>query len=182
MSAIALPEPALQDGIVVLRAFAMSDAQAVADAIQDPEIGRWTSLELPYSIEQASGWIRGQEEHRRSGAAIDLAIIEAASGAFAGAIGLAGFDHDRRVAHIGYWMARESRDRGFATHAVMLVSEWAFGALRLDRLSLTTIVGNTASDRVATKAGFRQIELLKDQEIGSRTVDATRWERQPTPQ
>src|SRR4249919_3122146 len=107
MSAIALPDPALRDGIVVLRPFAMSDAQAVADAIQDPEIGRWTSLELPYSVEHASGWIGGQEEQRRSGASVDFAISDASSGTFAGAIGLAGFDDDRHIAQIGYWMARE---------------------------------------------------------------------------
>lgn len=177
MPSIALPDPALQDGIVVLRAFALSDAGAVADAIQDPEIGRWTSLELPYSIEHASGWIRGQEEQRRSGVAIDLAIIDAASGTFAGAIGLAGFDGDRHIAQIGYWMAREARNKGFAARAVVLVSAWAFDALHLERLCLTTIVGNTASEKVATKAGFRQIELVKDQEIGSRTVDVIRWER-----
>ena len=60
-------------------------------------------------------------------------------------------------------MAREARNKGFATRAVVLVSVWAFDALHLNRLSLTTIVGNTASDKVAAKAGFRQIELVKDQ-------------------
>ncbi len=177
MPAIALPDPPLEDGTISLRAFVMSDARAVADAIQDPEIGRWTSLELPYSVEHASGWIGGQEEQRRSGASVDLAITDTASCAFAGAIGLAGFDDARRIAQIGYWMAREARNKGFATRAVVLVSAWAFDALHLQRLSLTTIVGNTASDKVAAKAGFRQIELVKDQEVGSRTVDVTRWER-----
>jgi RimJ/RimL family protein N-acetyltransferase len=177
MSAIALPDPALQDGIVVLRPFAMSDAQAVADAIQDPEIGRWTSLELPYSVEHASGWIGGQEEQRRSGTCVDFAVTDASSLAFAGAIGLAGFDDDRQIAQIGYWMAREARNKGFATRAVILVSAWAFDALHLDRLWLTTIEGNTASEKVAAKAGFRQIELVKDEEVGSRTVDVIRWER-----
>ena len=177
MSAIRLPDPALQDGIVELRAFAIVDAQAVADAIQDPEIGRWTSLELPYSVEHASGWIGGQEEQRRSGTSVDFAITDASSGAFAGSIGLAGFDHDRQIAQIGYWMAREARNKGFATRAVVLVSAWAFDALQLERLRLTTIVGNSASEKVATKADFRQIELVKDEEVGSRTVDVIRWER-----
>ena len=176
MPAIAPPDPPLEDGTVTLRAFGMSDAPAVADAIQDPEIGRWTSLQLPYSIEQASDWIRGQEEQRRSGTAIDLAITHSGSGAFAGAIGLAGFDLERRTAQIGYWMAREARNMGSATRAVVLVSDWAFSALRLERLTLTTIVGNAASDRVATKAGFRQVDLLEGQEVGRRTVDVTRWE------
>lgn len=177
MPAITPPDHLLQDGIVVLRAFAMSDAQAVADAIQDPEIGRWTSLELPYSVEHASGWIGGQEEQRGSGTSVDFAITDASSRAFAGAIGLAGFDGDRLIAQIGYWMAREARNKGFATRAVVLVSAWAFDDLHLERLWLTTIVGNTASEKVAAKAGFRQIELVKDQEIGSRTVDVIRWER-----
>lgn len=177
MPAIALPDPPLEDETISLRAFVMSDARAVADAIQDPEIGRWTSLELPYSAEHASGWIGGQEEQRRSGASVDFAITDTASCAFAGAIGLAGFDGDRHIAQIGYWMAREARDKGFATRAVVLVSAWAFDALHLRRLLLTTIVGNTASDKVAAKAGFRQTELVKDQGVGSRTVDVTRWER-----
>jgi RimJ/RimL family protein N-acetyltransferase len=176
MPAIALPDPPLEDGTVALRAFGMSDAQAVADAIQDPEIGRWTSLQLPYSIDHASGWIRGQEEQRRSGAAIDLAIADAGSGTFAGSIGLAGFDLERRTAQIGYWMARGARNKGFATHAVVLVSDWALSVLRLERLTLTTIVGNAASDRVAMKAGFRRVDRLEGQEVGGRTVDVSRWE------
>ena len=155
----------------------MSDARAVADAIQDPEIGRWTSLELPYSVEHASGWIGGQEEQRRSGASVDFAITDATSGAFAGAIGLAGFDHDRQIAQIGYWMAREARNKGFATRAVVLVSAWAFDALHLERLRLTTIEGNIASEKVAAKAGFRQMGLVNDEVVGSRTVDVIRWER-----
>jgi RimJ/RimL family protein N-acetyltransferase len=177
MPPIALPDPPLEDGTISLRAFVMSDARAVADAIQDPEIGRWTSLELPYSVEHASGWIAGQEEQRRSGASVDFAITDTTSCAFVGAIGLAGFDEDRRIAQIGYWMAREARNKGFATRAVVLVSAWAFDALHLERLWLTTIVGNTPSEKVAAKADFRQIELIKDEEVGTRTVDVIRWER-----
>jgi RimJ/RimL family protein N-acetyltransferase len=93
MHIIIAPDPELTDEVVRLRRFALTDAQLVAKACQDPEIARWTSnIPSPYKLEHAEEWIRSHPDTANLGEALDLAIVEAVTGDFAGSIGLVGFD------------------------------------------------------------------------------------------
>ncbi len=47
-----------------------------------------------------------------------------------------------------------------ATRALRLGVDWAFGTLDLVAAGLVTMVGNTASERVASKVGFRMVEEI----------------------
>jgi hypothetical protein len=60
----------------------------------------------------------------------------------------------RDDAEIGYWTAPAARGRGVAAVAVDAGCRWAFAALPVDRIELCHAVENTASGRVAQKAGF----------------------------
>ncbi len=64
-------------------------------------------------------------------------------------------------ASVGYWLAPGARGRGLATRAVRLLATWAFADPTLERLELTTLVGNDASGRVALRAGFRREGILR---------------------
>ena len=61
---------------------------------------------------------------------------------------------------VGYWVAPWARNRGLATRAVETLSAWALGDGGFDRLELTTHPENTASQRVAEKAGFNREGLV----------------------
>lgn len=62
--------------------------------------------------------------------------------------------NDPTLAGVGYWLRPEGRGRGAATAAVRLLAGWAFEALSIQRLHLTTAIDNLASQRVAERAGF----------------------------
>ena len=64
------------------------------------------------------------------------------------------------VGAVGYWTARWARNRGVATQALEMMSEWAINTLGLTTLDLVTLLGNMASERVAQKAGFDFVEDL----------------------
>ena len=53
MESIRRPSTSPTDGVVTLRPFVRDDAQAVADACQDPEIPRWTVVPMPYRLDDA---------------------------------------------------------------------------------------------------------------------------------
>ncbi|HEY3765932.1 MAG TPA: GNAT family N-acetyltransferase, partial [Gaiellales bacterium] len=110
---------------------------------------------------------------RGEGAGLDLAITE--GDAPLGAIGL-NVDWGADDAVLGYWVAQPARGRGLATGALRLVSDWARAELRLTTLKLTTMRGNGASERVATKAGFTAVRVVEDCDLGTKHATVTLWE------
>jgi RimJ/RimL family protein N-acetyltransferase len=154
------PEPPLADGEVILRIPRTSDAEAVAAACSDPEIARWIPIPVPYSLDDALGFIDGARDGWASGTDLTFAIEERASAMLVGMIGLHGVERPGRAA-VGYWLAPGARGRGLATRAVRLITGWAFADPALQRLELMTLVGNDASGRVALRAGFRFEGILR---------------------
>ena len=51
--------------------------------------------------------------------------------------------------------------RGYTPRALRVFSQWAFDQLKLPRLQLGTLPGNTSSERVAEKVGFSQEGVLR---------------------
>jgi RimJ/RimL family protein N-acetyltransferase len=172
MPSIPLPDPPLVDATVHLRGFVDADSSAVAAAMEDGDISRWTAtIPWPYSEADARAWIESQAVRRETGRGLDLAIT--AGGEALGAIGI-DVDWCARCGQIGYWMSGAFRGRGFATRAVVLLSDWSLANLELDSLRLFTIEGNVASERVAAKAGFDFVERIANQDLGARRVSLSR--------
>ncbi len=109
-----------------------------------------------------------------AGTRIDLVIMDAATGAPAGDIGLY-YDEPRTgQAMIGYSMLPAFRGRGFATRAAQLLALWAFAETDIARLIAGALPSNTGSQRVLEKAGFRREAYLKSRlpgPDGTRTDD-----------
>ena len=147
------PDPPLADEAVLLRPPDEDDVPAIAAACADPEIARWIPVPVPYATADAEAFVEGATERWAAGTAAELAIVERATGDLVGMIGLHRGERPGR-ATVGYWLAPGARGRGLATRAVRLVVAWAFTDARLERLELTTLVGNDASGRVALRAGL----------------------------
>jgi RimJ/RimL family protein N-acetyltransferase len=92
-------------------------------------------------------WNRGRE--------YAFAVLDA-DGSVAGQVSLTPED---TAGEIGYWISADHVGRGLATAAVrLLVSSAHEQHPELDRLQIHCDRANTASARVATKAGFRHVE------------------------
>ncbi|HQT99049.1 MAG TPA: GNAT family N-acetyltransferase [Acidimicrobiales bacterium] len=175
------PFGALSDGVVTLRRLALGDAAAVTEACQDPEMVRWTaSIVHPYREENAIKWLEGQPAKWNDAYIAGLAITDAPSGEFWGNISLVGVNWRTRHADVGYWMGAPWRGQGATTRALVLLVQWAFEVLDLHELSLETVIGNVASERVATKAGFEFVGEAYDVHVPirpDRTFDVRKWRR-----
>lgn len=175
------PFAPLSDGVVTLRRLALSDAAAVTQACQDPEMVRWTaSIVHPYREEHAVKWLESQPARWEAAYIAGLAITDASSGEFWGNISLVELNWLTRHASVGYWMGAPWRSRGATTRALTLVTQWAFDVLELDELSLETVIGNVASERVATKAGYEFVGEAYDVVVPvrpDRTFDIRKWRR-----
>lgn len=133
-----------------LRPWATTDADALADAWQSsPDLAaQFRSAELT-SRPAARMYIK--ESLRFDEQARNWAIVDA--GVAVGNVAATAIELRHATAWISYWLAPAARGRGYATSAVLAVSDWAFQN-GLHRLELGHRVNNPASCRVATAAGF----------------------------
>ena len=160
MPAIALPNPPLTDGEIVLRAWQRSDAAAVTAACQDPELPRWTAVPDNYTRRHARDFISGTGADLASGRELALAVVDS-DDRLLGALGISNFDWVDLKAEIGYWIAAEARRRGVGARATRMLAVWALTQLGLERLELLANPENEASQRLAVRAGFTREGTLR---------------------
>ncbi|MUL43148.1 GNAT family N-acetyltransferase [Streptomonospora sp. PA3] len=153
-----MPSVVLRTDRLLLRAHTRDDIEAVYRGITDPQVQRWLPLPrpgAPYTRADAENWcLVGAPQARVGGDGQQWAVIEAGTGSYAGSIGLTRTLWRARSTEVGYWLAPWARGRGLATEAVVAVSRWALNDQNFERVELKAAAPNTASRRVAEKAGF----------------------------
>ncbi|PYY36030.1 N-acetyltransferase [Curtobacterium sp. MCJR17_055] len=126
-----------------------TDAPAITQACQDPEIVRWTTIPQPYRQQDATtfvdalvgpGWASDRE--------YTWAIRRPGSTWLDGVISYRTARRD-----LGFWLAPSARGLGLVHDAVELVVGFAFDRGAPD-VYWECYVGNTASAAVARRAGF----------------------------
>jgi RimJ/RimL family protein N-acetyltransferase len=137
---------------LTLRPWQPADAPVVVAAYADPAIRQWNLQTL--DTDEADAWIA--QWPRRWDAETDAcwAITDSATDEVLGRVALRTIMLAGGTAQITYWMLPAARGHGVATHAAATLSGWALHDLGLHRLELLHAGANTASCRVADKAGF----------------------------
>ena len=134
---------------IVLRQWRADDAPSLAAACDDPEIARWLAVPSPYTLDAAHAYLAWVEAWWASGEQYAHAI--STGRAVLGAISLR--PHAQRPS-IGYWLAASARGRGIATRAVAAIAGWGRDTFGLSEVWIFAQPANTASCRVARRAGF----------------------------
>jgi RimJ/RimL family protein N-acetyltransferase len=147
---VVAPDPPLAAGEIVLRVPNDGDAAWITNAWTDPDIATFI-LGMPSPFTQR--WAVGGDA--------ELVIADAGSGEPLGLVSLRIAARDPGLAAVGYWLREQARGRSAATVAVSLVARWAFDALGVQRLELTTAPDNVASQRVAERVGFTREGVLR---------------------
>lgn len=151
---IAVPDPPLSGDGITLRLLTPDDVGWVTDTCADEELSRYIpSIPHPYTTADAEVFARQAARGWETGGSASF-VIASADQAGLGMIGLSFEPDDPGMAEVGYWLRREARGAGAATAAVILIAGWAFADLGIERLSLTTMPENRASQAVARRVGF----------------------------
>lgn len=176
MTQFVAPDPPLAGSQVALRRFRVTDAAAVAQSCQDPDIPRFTMMPEAMTEKQAHEWIeRGFDWWSRGVAR--FAITLPPSDECVGQIGIQ-FDLAESRAEAFYWLDRRVRGRGIASEALSLVTDWAFRDHGVVRVHLVTLVDNDASGRVAARCGFTREGILRSwQQVKNERPDVVMWSR-----
>jgi [ribosomal protein S5]-alanine N-acetyltransferase len=99
---------------------------------------------------------------RERGAMVPLAIVDA-EGTVCGRINLNNIVRGALQGGVlGYWVAESHAGRGLASAAVADMITVAFAGLGLHRVEASTLLHNTASQRVLTRNGFRPYAVVPE--------------------
>lgn len=126
-------------------------ASVASDEIIARDIGAH-GFPFPYTREDALEFFCKNRDDGQKPFAIDMLI--SVDGRIAGVIGLNDIEYYDRNAHIGYWIGRDFRNKGYATEAVSIISEFCREELALRKLYTRVLDYNMASLRVLIKNGF----------------------------
>ncbi len=151
-----LPGGELTDGVVTLRPTTAGDAADVFALRSLPDVVASTVPPEPPDAaavtrrcaEAPGAWLAGERA--------EVTIRDAATGAFAGLLGLHYQEPATGQAMIGYSVAPAWRGRGYAARAAALMAGWAFESVGVARLIAGVAPDNVASQRVVERIGFRR--------------------------
>ncbi len=155
-------QPTLETARLRLRPFAPADAAEVQRLAGDRRVADTTlNIPHPYPDGGAETFIAAQAEAFAAGSAVTFAVTLREGGALIGACGLtiaARFAY----AEMGYWIAVEHWNRGYATEAAGAVLGYAFGTLGLHRVHAHHLSRNASSGRVMEKLGMTHEGRLRE--------------------
>jgi RimJ/RimL family protein N-acetyltransferase len=149
------PSPSIITARLEVREFSLADADLVREVAANAE-QEALPPGAPADPERLDDWLAADERlPEPEGTAVHLMMLDRGLGRIVGSISVFHADWETRSAEIGYGVRADRRGQGYATEALAGVARWALTDGRLQRVWLSTIAENVASQRVAEKAGFR---------------------------
>ncbi len=155
-------KPTLVGDRVMLRPIVAADADSMWADLADPEATRLTGTHALFDREQIDRWCAsraGQDDR------LDLAVVERATGTWAGEVVVNDWDPDNRSCGFRIALSAASRDRGLGTEATRLIVEHVFEGIDdppVNRLALEVFDFNPRAIAVYERIGFRSEGVLRD--------------------
>ena len=145
---------------VRLRAFRDSDVGRIVEACSDARTSYWlVSMPQPYRSDNALAYLEATAEMAARGAGLAWCIADPKDDRCLGSISLDGLGGYSQRGEIGYWAHPDARGRGVVSEAVRLVTGHAKESGLATSLLIRCASSNTASRRVAERAGYREIGI-----------------------
>ena len=165
-------QPTLTTERLTLRPFVADDAFDVERLAGMREIADTTlNIPHPYPHGGAAEWIRLHAPAWEVGTSATFAIVGRKTGALVGAISLM-IKREHRRAELGYWIALDCWNLGYATEASRRIIDFGFEFLGLHRIEARHFLRNPASGRVMDKLGMQKEGVERDWAI--------KWDRYET--
>jgi ribosomal-protein-serine acetyltransferase len=154
----------LTNGIITVRPHRTNDVEPCFEAVRESmnELSPWMWwCHGAYSFEETKIWIESRPDAWEKGVEYSFAIVDSKDGYFLGGCGLNYMNLTDRFANLGYWVRTRRTRQGVATAATLLVAQFAFNELRVNRVEMVVATENKASQRVAEKVGALREGILR---------------------
>lgn len=157
---LAYPDPALTDGVVLLRPWTEDDLDCVRDAGTDTRIPAGTTVPAVFTPGEGMAFVSRQRQRIETGEGVSLAIADALTDRACGLIWLA-VRPQPGVMGLGYWVVPSARCHGVGTRALRLAVGWALSDVGVARVEAWVEPGNVASQRLLVATGFTREGVLR---------------------
>ena len=156
-------KPTLVGEHVTLRPVTVDDADAMWEMINDPEGNDLTATSATFTYEQIRDWCAGRSDADER---LDLAIVENATGEYAGEAVLNGYDARREATNFRISLRGPAwYGRGLGTEATRLIVEHGLHTIGLRTITLSVLARNPRAARAYEKAGLHRTgEAIEDGE------------------
>ncbi|MBI2654033.1 GNAT family N-acetyltransferase [Candidatus Woesearchaeota archaeon] len=152
--------PIIKSKRFILRHFKKEDEKYLTKYANDRLVSRYIStMPYPYTIKDAKKWINHCIAAYKKRKKKEMNFVIEINGHLAGAVGLSHID--KHKAEIGYWLGRDFWNKGIATEAVKVITNFGFNKLKLKRIYAYIFKQNKGSVRVLEKNGYKFEGLLR---------------------
>lgn len=144
--------PTIDGEAVLLRPFVEDDVEPAWEMINDPVGNDLTHTTEQFEFEQVRDWYLSRESAPDR---IDLAVVERATGQFAGEVVLNEFDSNANTC--AFRISLRGPDwygRGLGSEATTLIVQYGLDRLGLNRITLDVLARNPRARRTYEKVGF----------------------------
>ena len=173
----------LTDGVIIIRPPCADDLPSLIVAVQESlsEIQPWMDWAVAdYGEASAAKWLELSLSGWERSAGFQFAIIDANTGEYLGNCSIDGINTKYRFCNLGYWVRTSRTRQGIASRAARLSARFAFETVHLVRAEIVIASENTASQRVAQKAGAHYEGILRNRMIvNSNVYDALMYSFTP---
>ena len=153
-------KPPLTGRRVLLRPVTAEDTPGLLEMIADEESNRLTGTHGAAAVaERAEQWYATRGEHDDR---LDLAVVDLATGEFAGEVVLNELDGDNRSCNFRIGLRPGFQGRGLGSEATRLIVDYGLDVAGLHRISLDVYAFNPRARRAYEKAGFVYEGTLRD--------------------
>jgi RimJ/RimL family protein N-acetyltransferase len=159
--------------------FSRAHAPVLDVLLGDPDTLRWTRIPEPPAADFGEDWAGRYEAGRLEGTKEGFAVLDE-DGTFLGLALVPSIDRESGEAELGYMVAPSARGRGVGTAILRELTAWALRE-GVQRCELIISAGNTASERVAERAGYVREGRLRSIHLKQgKREDVTVWSRLPS--
>jgi ribosomal-protein-alanine N-acetyltransferase len=141
------------------------DVPALFDFFSHPQVTQYWNNPPFKEMAQAARFLENIQAGFRSGSALQLGIERKSDQVLVGICNLHNFHMPSRRAEIGYALGRPYWGQGYMQEALLILIEYAFDHLGLNRLEADIDPRNTASERTLLRLGFLKEGLLRERWI-----------------
>lgn len=146
-------KPTLVGTLVTLRPYEPCDVAGAWEMVNDPEGNELTATEASFTFDQIRDWClsrNGQDDR------LDLAVVERATGEFAGEAVLNEYDPTTESANFRIALRGPAwYGRGLGGEATQLIVAHGLDVIGLRTVTLTVLARNPRAQRAYERAGFR---------------------------
>lgn len=151
---------------VIVRPYRESDAQALQEAVAESRdhLRPWMPFADDHqSVEESRDWIIHQIARWLTREGMNVGMWDVATQRYLGGTGLSVHDWDTGYFEIGYWIRVSAQGHGYVTEAVRLLTDYAFEALKANRVEIRCDEQNVRSAAIPRRLGYVEEGLLRNE-------------------